>query len=152
MAENLWGARQGEIRDWTTYESAFDAYFLGDIGQMKGERAMKEAVFEVMLDKYGLDGKRIYPGRIFEEAEGKDLDRDRERTAKRVTDSPVEYIKQGARNIDLAGYDTKRQKSEYNTLGFVDGAIVYARRVETPGGGVEYRDRRGRKVDVRRIR
>lgn len=49
-----------------------------------------------------------FDSRLFKKARGKDLDRDREVTAKVIVDTKEEYLKKGSSKVDLEGYDTKQ--------------------------------------------
>jgi hypothetical protein len=91
----------------------------------------------------------------FKEARGRDFNRDRKKTAKRVTTSVKEYKRVGAQNIDLKGYDTKprRKRGVFDVMGRVKGKVVFARIdfVKIKSKKVtKYRDKKGRFVSVKR--
>lgn len=145
LSENIHTRFGRNIRDRHTANRAFDL-FMSDVPLTQSQ--------EISLKK------EVTARLLFRSARGKDILRDRQVTAKRVTSRPDEFIKLGARNVDLSGVDTfkgkkiKRAKRIlFTSLGRQKGKIVYARKVEIKKGKkiiVKFRDSRGRFVKVNR--
>lgn len=84
---------------------------------------------------------------LFKRAGGTDLRRDRQRTAKTVVKTEQEFIRKGAKRVDLQGLDTKRTlgRSRGKTVLVVrrDKVIVKGKKV------TRFRDKKGRFVKVK---
>ena len=146
MADNLWGAKKGEIRDKETFDAAFNDYFLADVGSMKNEAEIRKKVFNLVFDVYGNEGKRVSKKSIFKKAGGKSFEQDKRTKAKRVVVSAEEYIRLGAQKVDLAGYDTPKR---FSFVGRQRGTVKYARVISTKSG-IRFIDKKGRYVSVKR--
>lgn len=166
LAERLWRQARGSIEDRESFDEAYEQY-LSDEGanplSNAQDKKLREKVWQALNKFHNITKKNV-----FKEAGGKDLKRDRQRTAKVVVSSVQEYKRRGASNVDLKGYDTKRPrrsskrnvrrklltaqrqaKYKYNYSGRVKSRIVPARRIITKKGA-RFIDRKGRYVSVKR--
>ncbi len=95
--------------------------------------------------------------RLFSKAKGRDLRKDRLKTAKKVVTTRKEFIKEGAKEVDLKGFDTARQKVTKEILrrrtftvpARVKGRVVFAIKISVVVRGkslTRFRDSKGRFV------
>tara|TARA_R100001530_G_scaffold129042_1_gene99083 strand:+ start:166 stop:750 length:585 start_codon:yes stop_codon:yes gene_type:complete len=107
--ETLEGRAKFQIQDRDSYDLAFNDYMGVDEKIIqKDERKFRDNAFESYADGH----PEISRERLFEEAGGKGvrgLRQDRLKTAKEIVKTEKQYIKKGAKNVDLKGYDTMRQ-------------------------------------------
>lgn len=92
---------------------------------------------------------------LFKKAGGKDLIQDRRATSSIVVKTKRQYIKRGARNVDLTGFDTKNaQKSRIiNIPSITKGKVVYSEKITVMVKNkprISYRDSKGRFSSVRK--
>ena len=116
QAENLI-ANSGIINDEKTYNIAYENYFMDSSD--KARKIFKPLIFDILVRK-GVIPKES----LFEQAGGKDLARDRKKTAKRIVKTPTQYVKAGAQKVDLRGVDTR---SRYIIPAKVGERTVYAK-------------------------
>lgn len=139
IAETIWQDHKRNIVDKATFDKAFDVYMEGS-----GEE-LRSSVFKHLVSNHPQVTKKD----IFKEAGGKDFNRDKRTTAKRIVTSRKGYIQAGASNVDLKGYDTRT----FDVRGKVGGKIVFARpeviKYSKIGNKQKFRDKRGRFVKVR---
>lgn len=151
ISDSIYADSYGKIVDRDTFDMHYKDFFATEPTTLQDTR-LKNKVFRDMKQKH----PDISSRRIFTEAEGKDLKRDRMTTAKEVTTSKSEYKRKGASRVDLKGYDTKQKRRfKYNYVGQRKGKIVYARRTFVNVQGkrkLRYRDSRGRFVSTKQIR
>ncbi len=111
----------------------------------------KEELFRI----YRMDHAGVSEERLFKKAKGKDLERDRRQTAKRVTRDFKEFRKKGARKVDFAGLDTterdirkfKRVSKEFTIPAMVRNKVVFSKRTFVVVKGkrqLRFRDSKGR--------
>ena len=86
---------------------AYRNYFENVDSMQDNEKVQKE-VFRILAEKSD--------NALFKRAKGKSLSRDRSTTAKTVVKTRKEYIKRGAANVDLKGFDTKSSKDRLKRL------------------------------------
>lgn len=148
IAERVYLSYGKSIKDQRTFDDAFNAYMQGSLNE--GTEAIRGEVFDFMRKRK----PSIAEGDLFEEAGGKDFKQDRRTTAKRVVRTHEHYRQEGARRVDLAGYDTKpagkrfkKLKSKYEQLGKIRGKTVRIAQDKITVKGksvIRYRDARGR--------
>lgn len=112
FAERLLNQYPG-IENEDEFNNAFDNYMEELTPGQDGE--LREKSWGYIKDKI-----------VFKSAGGKDLKRDRMKTAKKVVFSKDVYIKHGAQRVDLSGLDTKGGKRILKFPARVRGKIVYA--------------------------
>lgn len=116
------------------------------MGVSEKEMTPRELKFrEVVVKDAGLTDDY----KFHKKAGGKDLDRDREKTAKTIVKTPEEYKKKGASKVDLTGFDTRRRLT---IPARKKGKIVYAERTFVYIKGkqfMRFRDRSGHFVSIR---
>ena len=124
--------REGfKIQDRDSYDLAFDDY----MGIMKPDADQRDFRNNAFAD-YSQKHPDVSTERIFRKAKGRDLRRDRLKTAKRVVKTRKEYIKFTAPEVDLRGFDTARQRvtkaqiiqREFTIPARSKGRIVFARK------------------------
>lgn len=127
-----------EFGDGIKDRDSFDYAFLRFLDQVEYEsgnqKVFADKVWERVRKRKGLEDQKL-----FTKAGGKNLKKDRQIAAKTVVTTPAEYIRRGARRVDLAGYDTVGIDRK--------GRIVKARRVQIIIRGkryIRYRDQKGR--------
>lgn len=148
MEENLWSNRGSVINDRDSFENAYDDYF--EIGLKPGldDKSIKDRLWNITTKK-----RKMGHRDLFAKARGKDFDTDKKHLAKKVVVSPQEYIRLGAQNVDLAGYDTPR---DYVYPGkqrnWVTNRIriIYARPLWQKNQQLTYRDKRGKFVSIKK--
>lgn len=97
------------IHDEETFNKTWDDYLQGTEAQFN-DRLKKNTFRFVQQTKQFKDQK------LFRQAGGKDLQRDRQTTSKTIVKSREGYIKKGAQKSDLKGFDTKQDYKKYNVL------------------------------------
>lgn len=137
IAETLFHRYGKAIVDKETFDRAFDNYMEGSGDELR----------EMVFNHYRSNHPSIGKSSIFKKAGGKDFERDKRTTSKQIVTSRKEYIRRGASNVDLKGYDTKT----FDVRGKVGEKVVFARE-ETIQYKVnkvrKFRDKRGRFVKV----
>ena len=106
FAERLYSDYGGDIEDKKTFDKAFNDYMssYGPLSTAQDTTFREEAYKAMRVLKPSLK-----KASTFKKAGGKDLVQDRRTDAKTIVTSKGEYIKRGAQNVDLKGYDTKRR-------------------------------------------
>ena len=148
--------REGfKIQDRDSYDLAFDDY-MGILKPDADQKAFRNSSFADYAQKH----PDVSTERLFQKAKGKDLRRDRLTTAKRVVRTRKEFERQTAPEVDLAGFDTARQRitkvqriqREFTIPARSRGRIVFAKRTSVRVRGrslVRHRDSKGRFVSVK---
>lgn len=120
-AETLYNADiENNIQDRDSFDLAFDQYFDGDLQMQENDR-VKSKTFRKMR---GLN-PAISPTRLFTDAGGKSLSRDRQETAQEIVTTRKEYRKKGSSKVDLKGYDTKKRFTHAKRY---KGRVIYTER------------------------
>ena len=97
-----------EIQDRDSYDLAFsDLLNLDEDELSMDQKKMRSEGFNDYVGTH----PDVSTNRLFSKAKGKDLRRDRLKTAKRVVKTEKDYIKGTAPKVDLKGYDTARQRT-----------------------------------------
>lgn len=120
------------------------------------EKRFRDLVFRT----YRKENPQVLEERLFKKAKGRDLRRDQLKTAKRVVKTRRKFIKEGAREVDLKGFDTARQKFNkriakkrlFTIMARSKGKVVRAREIIITFKGKKlkrFRDRKGRFVSVK---
>ena len=128
---------------------SFDLAYQKEI--KKSDLDSKEKQFrELVFEHYANKNPNVSKERLFSKAGGKNLALDRETTAKTIVSTKPQYIKKGAKRVDLAGYDVR--ESDRNIPARNKGRVVFSTR-ETitirKKQVVIFRDRKGRFSSVR---
>lgn len=96
-----------QIQDRDSYDLAFNDYLNINEPQIEGfQTKLRNNAF----DEFLVANPQVSRERLFTRARGKDLKRDRLRTAKKVVTTRKEFEKAGASEVDLKGFDTARQR------------------------------------------
>lgn len=150
ISENLYHMYGGSIKDEETFTIAFEDYFQGNSND--GIDGIRGDIFKQYRQRH----PEVEQGSIHKKAGGKNFKRDRKKTSKIIVDDRKTYIKKGARNVDLQGYDTrtsirkKPEKKDFSIIGKVKRQTVFARATSyTLKNGkkiTQYRDKKGRFV------
>ncbi len=155
--ERLFRESKFQIQDRDSYDLAFEDLIEVD------ERNLSSRQKTLRNDSFA-DYKQLHPDvspeRLFRKAKGKDLRRDRLKTAKRVVTTRKKYIKGGASRLDLKGYDTARQgvtkkviqRRTFTVPALVKGKVTRAVKTSVIVKGkrlVRHRDALGRFASVR---
>lgn len=122
LAENL-NIFDPTIRDRDSFDRAYVQYLSGT--DALTNKQLQEDTFNSLASRKGIRKERL-----FKKAGGKSLGRDRQQTARTIVKTRQEYIKQGAPNVDLEGFDTKRRVNRFNVLGQRGKQTVFAREVK----------------------
>ena len=148
--------REGfKIQDRDSYDLAFDDY-MGIVRANTDQKKLRNDAFNDYFQKH----PDISKERLFKKAKGRDLSRDRLRTAEKVVTTRRAYIKGGARHLDLKGYDTARQRITkqqrieriFTIPARIRKKVVYAMRTSVVVKGhrvLRHRDSRGRFASIR---
>lgn len=157
LAEALWIDSRGKIVDVDTFDMYWDDFFKEQGQSNERDVKLKPKVFRHLKNQH----PEIRTTRTFKEAGGRDLRRDRKRTAKEVVTRKEDY--KSAQRQDLSGLDTKGGKKitakkpvKRKTFSFVGkrkGKIVYARKTFVVVKGkrqARFRDKRGVFVSVKK--
>lgn len=130
-----------EIKDRDSFDLAYSIYMQkSDSSLTDDEKNFRNGVFNEYSKQY-----KVTKDSLFKEAGGSDLVQDRKKTASTVVNTRREYIKRGARSVDLEDYDTKIRYRKYPTK--VRGKVVYSSKEYVTVKGkqqLRYRDSRGR--------
>jgi len=102
LAENLLISEGDFIQDRDSFDVAMKRY-LGDNEGLSNKS--KNMVFDLVRTTK----PSVSEDRLFKEAGGEDLKRDRLQTAKEVVRTRKEFIEKGADKVDFAGFDVRRQ-------------------------------------------
>lgn len=156
--ETLFNRAGFKIQDRDSYDLAFNNYLNIDEKTIKGtERKLRDNAFEDFIKEH----PEVSSERLFtKKAGGKDLRRDRLKTAKRVVKTRKEFIQKGASKVDLKGFDTARQRVSKDIIlrrtftvpARVKGRVVFAVKTSVVVKGkklTRFRDARGRFVSGR---
>ena len=133
MIERLFNFSRIQIQDRDSFDLAFNDLLVVTESELSGsQRSLRNRVFKA----YVKENKDVSTKRLFKEAKGRSLSKDRKTTAKEVVTTIQEFKKKGARQVDLKGFDTIRQKfdkkvaeeREFDIPARVRGKVVFARR------------------------
>ena len=161
LAERLYFQDGENISDRDTFNFYYQRYLVDVEGSITNANN-ESTVWAKYSQRYDV----VTPS-VFKKAGGKDFERDKAKTAKTVVTSRREYVKRGASNVDLRGYDTpKPRKSSVAALrkelnikarfvfpGKQKGAVRHARKISIMVKGkrqVRFIDKHGRYVGVRK--
>lgn len=153
LAENLLISEGDFIQDRDSFDLALSRY----APEANLSKNSKDQLFkEVQNQKPGVSSERL-----FTKAGGKDLARDRRKTARTVVKTREEFIKKGAKRVDFAGFDIKESeirkqkltvRKEFKIPAKVKTKVVFSKRVTVTIKGkrfVRHRDKLGRFASVR---
>jgi len=132
------------IQDQESFKQAFLLY-MGSTNNIRDKQVFMQDVF---IEYSRLNGTP--KENLFKKAGGKNLKADREKNAQTIVKTKKEYIEKGASNVDLKGYDTKKER--FNFIATKNGKIVKARKKEITVNGkkqIRYYDRKGKFVEPR---
>ena len=150
--ERLFRESKFQIQDRDSYDLAFNDLLSTDESDMSlNQKRLRNNAF----GDYVSDHPDVAKERLFSKAKGRDLRRDRLKTARKVVTTRKQYIKGGASKLDLKGYDTARQRitkdisrrRTFTVPAKVRGKIVFALRTSVVVRGksmVRHRDALGR--------
>lgn len=142
------------IQDRDSYDLAYNDYMNYSEKELEEDNVlfnMREEVWE----HFSMNHPDVAKERLFSKAKGRDLRRDRLKTARKVVTTRKQYIKGGASKLDLKGYDTARQRitkgiaqrRTFTVPSRIKGRVVFSIRTSVVVRGksmVRYRDARGR--------
>ena len=149
--DRLFRESKFKIQDRDSYDLAFnDLLSIGESDLSSVQRKLRNDGFKGYLIQHPDVAKE----RIFTKAKGRDLRRDRLKTARRVVDTRKEFTKLGASKSDLRGFDTARQRvtkdiltrRKFTVPARVKGRIVFAIRTSVTVRGkrqVRFRNEKG---------
>ncbi len=155
--ERLFRESRLKIQDRDSYDLAFnDLMSLDDRTISAKQKELRNDAFDDFLGKH----PEVSSERLFTKAKGRDLRRDRLKTAKRVVKTRKEFIKETAPEVDLRGFDTARQRVTKEILrrriftvpARVQGRVVFAMRTSVVVRGrrqVRHRNAKGQFSSVR---
>lgn len=128
------------IKTEEEFDRAFNKYFSsgGLTPTQRQDTILRRATKQVILTDMP---------HLHRRAGGKDYHKDTQKKHRRITKDEKQYIKVGAKNIDLKNYDDKKPKFRY--IGKIKNKTVYAtlQTISIKGKPrAVYRDRRGRFV------
>lgn len=141
VAENIYNQFGRQIKDEQTFNKIINEY-IGE-PESKKQKEFFQQVFQTIADRHP---RTIQKTNLFKKAKGKDWKKDKEKTAKTIVNTPQEYIKKGAKNVDLKGYDMP-------TVGRIKNKIVKVKLTHVIIKGkrqIRYRDSKGRFAKVKR--
>lgn len=153
LAENLFISEGDLISDRDSFELALNNYLVEE-GLSKNS---KDKLFEIYVN----DHPDVSKERLFKKAKGKDLERDRQQTARTVVKTKEEFVKKGASKVDFAGFDVKESKIRKQKVearkGFeiaskVKDKVVFSKKVFVVVQGkrqVRHRDKLGRFTSIK---
>jgi len=148
MEENLWVNRGSVITNYETFDKAYDDYFETALKPRLDNKEIKTKLWEILKEK-----RKIGHRELFVKARGKDFGKDKAHLAKKVVVSAKDYIRLGAQNVDLAGYDTPKDyvyPGKQRTWKTNKSKIVYARPLWQRNKQLTYRDRLGKFVSIKK--
>lgn len=143
-----------KVQDRDSYDLAFnDIMDIPENELTAKQKKLRNEAFDQFLRK----NPDVSSERIFTSARGKQLERDRRQTAKKVVTTTKEFKKQGASDVDLKGFDTARQKfskriaeeRRFTVPSRLKGKVVFSERTFVTVLGrrqVRFRDPKGRFV------
>lgn len=138
-----------QVQDRDSYDLAFEDLF--EVALTSKQRTLRSKAFKDYLE----DHPEVSNERLFKKAKGRDLRRDRLKTARRVVTTRKQFIKEGAREVDLRGFDTARQKVSKKVIqrrtftvpSRIKGRVVFSEKTSVVVKGkklVRFRDAKGR--------
>ena len=150
--ERLESESRMQIRDRDSYDLAFSDLLKTPEKELSPKQ---KKLRDMAFGEYKKSHPDVSKDRLFKEARGKDLKRDRRQTAKGIVTTIKDYKKKGASKVDLKGYDTARQKIKKDILrrrtftipARIKGRIVYSIKTSVVVMGkrhVRFRDSKGR--------
>ncbi len=154
LAENLFASEGDFISDRDSFDLSLKRY-LGEEDNLSDDSKDK------LFTKFRRVKPSVSTKRIFKKAKGKDLARDRLKTAKTVVKTKEEFIKRGARRVDFAGFDIKESeirkqkiaaRKGFDVVAKVKTKIVFTKRETVVVKGksfVRHRDKLGRFASVK---
>ncbi len=131
--ERLFNTSSVQIQDRDSYDLAFNDL----LSVNEKEITPKQNSFRANAFRdYVVDHPDVSTKRLFTRAKGKDLERDRRQTARRVVTTQKEFERETAPDVDLKGFDTARQKvsrririqREFTTPARLKGKIVFTKK------------------------
>ena len=145
-----WFGEKATYKDRSEFNIAY-AKEMGVFSSNGKAGAFRDGVWEKYAQQVGVDPD----SKVFNEAKGKDLERDRRKTARIVVKDRGEFNRLGARRVDLEGFDTRRitvtqRAREPRILDIpsrVKGKVVFSEKTSVVVKGktlVRYRDSKGR--------
>lgn len=154
IVETLFSESKFKIQDRDSFDLAFNDYMdftEKDVKTDSDTRKFQADTFKQYVEEH----PEVSTERLFSKAEGRDLRRDRLKTAKRVVKTRKEFIKAGASEVDLQAFDTARQRVTKDILrrrtftvpAKVKGKVIFAVKTAVTVKGksfVRFRDSRGR--------
>ena len=155
--ERLFRQSKFQIQDRDSYELAFnDLLSLTEPTISGKQKQLRNSGFSDFLKEH----PDVSRERLFTRARGKDLRRDRLKTAKRVVTTRKEFVKEGAKDVDLRGFDTARQKvtkdiiarRTFTVPARVKGRVVFSMRTSVVVKGkrqVRHRNSKGQFSSVK---
>ena len=152
IAERLRNIYGKDISDRASFDLAFTE--LIDSAQLTSkQKGFRDKVFKRYADigevQTELEKKEFPKQSLFEKAGGKDFKKDRQKTAKTVVKNKKEYVRRGARKVDLKNYDTKKSLVPSR----IKKKVVYSYKTYVRIKNkvyVRYRDKMGRFASVRK--
>lgn len=157
LAERIRNNHHRRISDRSSFDLAFSRELdVSDKSLSDNQKRLRSKVFKRYTSLSEVQ-KELRAGEfskkdLFKQAGGKSLDRDRQKTAKVIVTDKDEYIKKGARNVDLKGYDTKAKRGHVFPAK-IKGRVVYVHKTHIRFKNkiyVRYRDKRGRFASVKK--
>lgn len=125
IAERLYLDFGTSIKDERTFKEAYSSYFQGSLTD--GIKKLEPQVFKHLRAQH----PKIQEGDLFKKAGGKDFQKDRKHTAKKLVATPEAYVHAGARKSDLREYDTQaagkrftKLSKRYDLIGNIRGVTV----------------------------
>ncbi len=155
--ERLFRESKFQIQDRDSYDLAFnDLFSQTETGLSGKQKEMRNKAFGEFVSEH----PAVSTERLFKKAKGRDLRRDRLKTAKRVVKTRKEFERATAPEVDLKGFDTARQKISKEVIrrrtftvpARSKGRVVFAMKTSVRVRGksvVRHRDSKGRFVSAR---
>lgn len=152
--DRLFRESKFQIQDRDSYDLAFnDLISVDERDLSSSQKRFRDNSFSDYIKEH----PDVSTERIFTKAKGKDLARDRLKTAKRVVTTRKEFLRQRASEVDLKGFDTARQRvtkeiirrRTFTVPAKVKGRIVFAIKTSVVVLGkkqLRFRDAKGRFV------
>lgn len=131
--DRLFNESKFQIQDRDSYDLAYSDLLSTDEDELTGKQlTLRNQGFNDYVSAH----PEVSEERLFKKAKGKDLRRDRLKTAKKVVTTRKEYIEGRASRLDLKGYDTARQrvtkdikiKRTFTIKSFVKRNVVFSKR------------------------
>jgi hypothetical protein len=147
LAERIYNENT-QISSKDDYEVVFNRYFDGFPMSKSDKANLRENTWPFFEDTF------LGAASLYKRAGGKDLKRDKRKTAKIVVDTPEEFIRRGARKVDLRNLDTRpARKGRFSVVGKVNNKIVFTRLdivKKQSGEHVVYRNKAGQFASVKK--